>query len=229
MDENPPDYIPECSEQDALIPLPLDVSTIEDIYTVGLSPMERWRVYIDCENWHPSNFHDKLMKRRAYHARCVWEACLLLSFTNSNWLTTTAYESIKNISQFELRQVEIEIMSYQLTCGMIGIACEKHPQLYFCAKKIHECVMFLADKILEQGKKNMEKRKVHAEIKRTEPLKSETRKQLGKYIDEGIFTIHSFLKTGTIIIDSSSTAFVEELSTKLRIAIIAFDKVAQIM
>lgn len=212
-----------------LIESPIDVSFIEDIYTVGLSSIERWRVYIDCENWDPKQFHDKMMKRRAYHARCTWEACLLISFTNSSWLTVKTYETMRNISHFELRVVEIEIMSYQLTCGMIGIVCEKHPQLYFCAEKTFETVMFLTDAILGQGNKKMSHRKAHGEMKRTKPMKSDSRKQLGKYIDEGIFTVHSFIKSASIIINENSSDFVNELSTRMRLMICSFDKVAQVL
>lgn len=229
MDNNPPDFIPVELEQEPLLESPLDVSLIEDIYTVGNSPMERWRIYIDCENWNPQRHHDKMMKNRAYHARCVWEACLLLSFTNSNWLTVQSYQMIKDISHFELRKIEIEIMSYQLTCGMLGICCDKHPQLYFCALKTYETVMYLTDAILNQGKKKLENRRAHGEMKRTQPMKSDSRKQLGKYIDEGIFTVHSLLQRGAIVLNENSTEFVSGLGLRLRLMICSFDKVAKIM
>jgi len=229
MDNNPPEFIPQEIEQQPLIEAPIDLSLIEDIYTVGLSPMARWRAYIDCENWQPKNFHDQLLKSRAYHARCVWEACFLMSFTNKDWLTIGANQTIKDVAHFELRKVEIQIMSYQLTCGMLGICCDKHPQLFFCAEKTFECVMFLAEHILKDGQKKMSNRKAFGEIQRTKPFKSESRKALGKYIDEGIYTVMELLNKGTVVIQENSTKFVEEMGNKLRLMICSFDKVAKIM
>ena len=69
-----------------LIPKPLDLSLIEDIYQVGDSSTIRWRTFINAEKWDPKQFQDKLLQRRAYHARYVWETSLLLHATDLDWL-----------------------------------------------------------------------------------------------------------------------------------------------
>jgi hypothetical protein len=50
--------------QAPLVPLPVHVELLEDIYTVGIQPVERWRSFINIENWNPYVFHDDLLKKR---------------------------------------------------------------------------------------------------------------------------------------------------------------------
>jgi hypothetical protein len=69
----------------ALIQAPINTTPLSDIYCVGEQPMERWRSFMDVQNWQPSSFHDALLKRKAYHARIVLEMTLLESFTDCDW------------------------------------------------------------------------------------------------------------------------------------------------
>lgn len=100
---------------------PVDITNIADVYCVGEQPMERWRVFIDVKNWDPKEHHDFLATRRAYHARIVYEATLLLSFTHSNWLSVPTFEMIRDTAHFEMRSCELESAYFELSCGTIGV------------------------------------------------------------------------------------------------------------
>ena len=217
-----------------LIPTPIvGLEMIEDIYCVGLSPMERWRSYIDATNWDPKQYHDKLLSKRAYHARIVYEMILLESYMNSTWLSTASLHMIRDIAYLELRTIEIEIMSFQLTCGMLGINSEKKNDraLYECSLEMYLLVMWLTDAV--QGKnKTKEQHKTYSEVVQDmKPSYSDSPKQKGKLIDKLIYAIQEFLKRSAVMLDSvkDREIFYIELSSKLKKCIICFDKIAVIL
>ena len=220
--------------QQPLIPLPCPGhDVLEDIYSVGLQPIERWRSYIDVTNWDPKQYHDKLLQKRAYHARIVWEMLTFESYTDSTWLSTASIQMIKDVAYLELRTIEIEIMSYQLTCGMIGINAKKENQklLYECSLHMYLTVLWLCDKV--QGKtKTKQQHKTYSEVVQDlKPFPSNSAKEHGKLIDQLIFAIQEFLKRSTIMLDNEKEkeSFMEELSIKLKKCICSFDKIAIII
>jgi len=181
-----------------LIPALVDTSTFDDIYSVGESSVQRWRTFINCLEWNPRQYHDKMMVKRAYHARISWEASLLVSFTNSSWLSTSAYEMIRDTAHFELRKTEIEILSYQLTCGMMGINLRDKGALYKCAAIVYTTIIWFADRCvtLQKAKKNSnrEDRKIHATFVHMKPYAHHGPKELGKNLDQLIHALFTFLQ-----------------------------------
>ncbi len=220
--------------QSPLIPVPINgLDALEDIYCVGLQPIDRWRSYIDATNWDPKIYHDKLLQKRAYHARIVWEMLTLESFTDSTWLSTASVQMIRDVAYLELRQTEVEMMSYQLTCGMIGISVDKAKSndLYYCALTLYCTILWLCDKA--QGKtKTKKQHEAYSDVVREmKPNRSDSPKENGKAIDKLIFAVQEFLKRSTIMLDNEKEKeeFMNELSLKLKKCIISFDKVAIIL
>jgi hypothetical protein len=176
-----------------LIPNAVDMTAFQDIYVVGKPTSKRWRSFINAEDWSPKQFHDQLMKDRAYHARCVWEASMLISYTDSSWLSTDAFVMIKDVANYSLRQTEFEILSFQLTAGMIGIILEDQHALYRCATVLYLTMMTCADLPMRRAKITKEDRKLYGEFVRMKPLPHDSKKSLGVNIDEMIHAIHCFI------------------------------------
>lgn len=224
----PEQSIPLCLPP-PLIPLPvLGLEMIEDIFYVGNSPPERWRSYINAGDWSPAKINGKLLKKRAYHARVAYEATLLLSFTDSSWLSTESYRMIQQVAMLELRTVEFELMSYQLTCGTIGLILENRDKLFVCATLMFTTQMWLADKIMDAGEKSFNKRKALVELGQARPFSVDSTKELAVQIDEYIYGIQEMMKKGSIMI-TKNTTIIEDLTNKLRLCIRAFDDVAKVV
>ncbi len=118
-----------------LIETPLSTEDIDDIYHAEATEApERWRPYIRVEEWHPEMHHDHLLARRAWYARQVWELIILIGCAEPNYLMIPTLEELKAFSSFKLRKAEYEVMSFQLTCGMLGIGTSRKNQkdLYHC-------------------------------------------------------------------------------------------------
>ena len=218
--------------QPPLIPVPIHgLDVLSDIYCVGLQPIERWRSYIDATDWDPKQYHDKLMGKRAYHARIVWEMFTFKSFTDFTWLSTTSLNLLAETALLEMRSIEIEIISYQLTCGMIGIKCDDHRDLYRCSLEFYTLVLWLTEKVLGK-KKTKSQYQTLGEVKRDmQPILSMSKKELGKSIDKLVYAVQEFMKRAEIMVDKENEReiFMKELSLKLQKAIISFDKVANVM
>ncbi len=221
---------------DPLIPIPLEnINMLEDIYSVGPSSSERWRIYIDCKDWDPKKYNDKLLQKRAYHARHVWEIITLIAMCDDGWLTIDVLRMIRNGAFLELRLVEIELMSFQLTCGNIGITTkkDKHAELYRCACTMFLTCLFMANKILDnKGKKRTkEQRKLYLELQDEKPLQVDSTKTLASTINKGIYTLHQFTQKGTLLLNDEKkmSDLMLTLSTKLKECIISFDDVAVII
>lgn len=218
--------------QEPLIPLPPpNITILDDIYTIGPTPSERWRCFINCEKWHPEHHHGELMKRRAYHARCCYEAIMMLSMMESNWLNIPTVTMMRNVAQFELRVVEMEILSYQLTTNQVGFMIEKHKQeeLYRCSVKLFMTVVWITDKILGK-KKTKEQMIAYSDIMQMKTGPSDSKKSLALSIDKFIFSINEYMKRGNIMVDTvKNTSFMEILSEKLKECICSVDKILKVV
>ena len=97
-----------------LIPIPNNIQLVTDVYCVGTVSTERWRSFIDCENWDPKQFHDKLLASRAYHARICYETSSFISITNPDWVSTPMIELIQETAHFELPGSELPVNASNL-------------------------------------------------------------------------------------------------------------------
>jgi len=212
-----------------LVPLPVDSYFLDDIYSLPPVPTERWRSFINVEDWDPKQFHVDLLKRRAYHARMCWEATLLLSFTDSSWLGSKSYEMIKDVAYYNLRVVEFEMISYQLTCGMVGIGSKQHTDLFNASVGLYTTTVWIVDKILERQKvkKTMDQRKSYSEMIRCRPGPSMTCKELCVLIDQMIHELQEILKKEILFVDCvhDKTSLMIKLSKRFEHIIIAMDKI----
>jgi hypothetical protein len=200
-----------------LFPLPIEFPHV-DCY-VPVSDSERWRTYIDSDAWEPEKHNKDLLSRREYHARSVWEASMLLSFTDIDWVSTDTIIALRDVGHLELRITEIEIVSYQLTCGMVGIGARERQKLYHCATNLFMCNMYMS-KILESKKSTLVK------LENLKPSPSDSKKDLCKQIDLSIFGAHQLLTKGLESMrEKRGHELVAELSEKLKRCIISLDEV----
>lgn len=225
MDQPPPPGSLDRLDDESLIEGPIDMKVVEDVYTVGPSPSQRWRVYIDAENWEPKNYHGRLLQAKAYHSRSLYEICMLLSYTNSSWLSLDVLGLIKSTTHLELRRVEFELVSFQLTCGMIGIKVEKkNHDLYHCGTILFTTLMWISKNITKLTNTKPDKDKFYGMME-LKPFPSESPKQLAKIVDKLIFAIFSFLQHESF--QKASTKFpeatVRELGYKLQSCVLAMD------
>lgn len=181
--------------QQPLVTPPVDLSYIDDIYFPLKSDSDRWRSFIDCDDWDPEQFHNALLKRRAYHARMYWEHALLISFTESNWLSLPTLEMVKNAAALSLRMAEFEIASYQLTCGMIAFRLD-HPKLLDCAIGLFTTMVWMAENLLKKGVKSKDRRQQVSDLRSTRPFSVDSKKELAAKLDGYIFAIKEMLKKG---------------------------------
>lgn len=199
LDWPPPPGSLEKLPDEPLVPTPVDTSGyLDDIYTVGESSSERWRKFINCLKWEPRNYHHDLLKRRAYHARVCWEATFLLSFTDSSWLSVGTYRLMQDMGNFELRKVEIELLTFQLTAGMVGFKIDDVRKIYDCSVIFYTTMIWFVEKCLEAGKtlskkKQKEDRKASAGFVHMKPFLHHGGKELAKNLDMMIHSIHTFL------------------------------------
>jgi len=217
MDEPIPD-LPERP----LLPSPDEYDLLEDIYTVGKQKTERWRSYIDCLDWDPRQFHDTLLRSRAYHARTVWEAAQVLAIANSDWLSKSTYEGIFNVAHLELRCVEFELVSYQLTCRMLGIRGSVN-QLESCCFVLMVACRFFVERVMRCDKAS---KKMLSLLQRLKPGYNDAPSLLAKNIDKLVFTLQALLKERSKFpTNFLQSPIVGPLTLKLRNAIISLDNV----
>lgn len=212
------EFLPE-----PLITTPISTAEIDDIYTLDQSSSDRWRTFIHVDQWHPANHHTVLFKKRAMYARHVWESIILLSCTEPNYLTIPMLESIKSMASFKLRKTEIEIMTFQLTCGMIGLSIADQKDLYHCACLFYLTTIFIANRLLPE-KKSLNQRHMYGELIRSKPMTVDSPKDLAIQIDRQILTLHVFLTKGGV-----NDEDVDEVAKRLKQCICSFDKVAKIL
>lgn len=222
--------LPLIEEPEALIPPPVPVNDFEDVYCVGASSSERWRLFIDCENWHPEKFHDKLMRKRAYHARCAYEAALLVSYTNSNWLSTPAFELIRDLAVYEMRRVEFEIFSFQSTCGMIGLDSSDRSKLFTASVVMYTTMIWIAEHVLfTEDNRTKSMRKAFGELKDRRPYSVDGKNTLCENIDFYALSIRSFMTHDITSINAQKGRFLKDLLLKLQQCILQMDILIQVI
>lgn len=221
----PPMSFEPARQATPLIPIPvLGATILDDIYSVGEQPSTRWRSFIDALNWDPRNYHDTLLAKRAYYARTCWEAVFLLSFTDSNWLSLNQYEMMQQVTHFELRRTEFEIVSYQLTCGMLGIKLFNHKNLLDGCTILFTSMMWIAEKIMVPHSNKVKNN--YEDLKAMRPFKGDDRRVLAKKYDRYIFAINEFLKRGAIIVQNEKIRdqFLDILTKKLKNCVLSLDQ-----
>jgi hypothetical protein len=198
-----------------LFPLPIEFPH-EDCY-VPVSDSTRWRSFINSEQWTPEQHNKDLLSRREYHARMVWETCMMIALTDIDWVCTDSLIALREIGHLELRITEIAIVSYQLTCGMVGIGARERQKLYHCAINLFMCNMFMSKAI---GAEN------HLLLKLEElrPKASDSKKDLCRLIDLAVFGVHQMLSKGLNMINENDNVVIE-LGRRLRDCIKSLDLV----
>lgn len=208
-----------------LIETPISTSDIDDIYIAEDTELEqRWRPYIRVEDWHPEKHHHHILARRAWYARQVWELIILIGCAEPNYLMLPTLEELKAFSTFKLRKAEYELMSFQLTCGMLGVGSKNQKDLYLCCCIMFITNMFILEKFLSKMDQTVDQKKQFSACVRSKPLSTDSCKNLGKQIDRQIFM--TFLLLGNVQIPKK---YHLEVGGKLKECILAFDKVAVII
>jgi len=211
-----------------LIPPPVDTYNLDDIYIVGETSSGRWRTFINCLDWNPKKYNNHLLQRRAFHSRACWEAIYLLSFTDSSWVSIGAFTMIKDTAHLELRKVEIELLSFQLTTGVVGIKMDHQRNVYDASVVFFVTVIWFADLCLKQQelslKSKSEKkdiRKEHAKFMHMKPFPHHGIKELAKNLDQLIHALHMFLSA----IQLTKQLPIAEIGKKLQSCILMIDKI----
>ena len=205
-----------------LIPVPIEFPH-EDCY-IPTSSSTRWRSFINAEDWDPKKHNDDLLKKRDYHARIVWETSLLITMTDINWLCVDAIKVIQNVAHLELRISEIDLVSYQLTCGMIGVGAKERVKLYHCAVKLFMLNIFMMKTIV--GSFGGEKESVDKKMAGKKPEPSDSKRTLCKQIDLEVFEVKELLSRGIIqLMSQGDHSFVAELGDMLKEVVISLDQV----
>lgn len=170
------------------------------------------------------------MKRRAYHARTCWEATLLISFTDSSWLSVGTYRVIQDTANFELRKAEIELLSFQLTAGSIGIKLEDVRKVYDCSVIFYTTMIWFADQCIKNPDRTKEEQKIarkeHAKFVHMKPFLHNGGKALAKNLDMMIHAVYTFLCHFPI---SSQVPSVGDVGRKLKMCIEYVDPIITII
>lgn len=229
------DDLPATGEMDnlaqPLIPAIDDnIDLVDDIYCVGKSPGKRWRMFIDCKDWNPRQFHEKLLVKRAYNARMCWETSHYLGIAESNWLSRETITLIQRTAHFKLRVAEFEILTFQLTCGMMGIKCDDHDMLFKCSVLVFTTMAWFSKSVLDIGNhKDKDRRAAHIDlVSDLRPYSVDSKTRLAGLIDKNIFTIVQFLTTHEGVLPMNSN-LVEEMAKKMKNCILLLDEVIQIV
>lgn len=210
-----------------LIPVPVsDLVMIDDVYIPMESSVERWRSFIDGENWDPRQFNDDLLRARAYHARMYWEYAILHSFTCANWLCIPTIKMVMYSAAISLRTTEFEILSYQLTCGMIGFIPDDREALWKASIRLYTTMLWLGKQLLDKGKKTKERRKQWVKLNARKPLSVDNGKELASKMDESIFTIKEMLVQGPDLLNQD---WLEECVRQLKECIVSLDHLIKVI
>jgi len=213
---------------DPLIPLPGNIDLISDIFSVGPHSSERWRGFIDCKDWNPKRYNEKLLVLRAYNARMCWECASFLSISEADWVSINTIEMVQETAHFELRKIEIEIVSFQLTSGMLGLDISDLSKLFQVCVILYTTTIWLNDKVLENGEKNKERRKAALELQENlRPYSVDSVKRLGVLIDRNLFAIFKFISDSSFIELKNIVGhqFIKSLGKKLKNCILQLDDI----
>jgi len=140
-------------------------------------------------------------------------------------------ELVQETAHFELRKVEFKLMSYQLAGGMMGLKTEEPIKLYHCAIGLFTTMIWIATKVLENGKKTKERRALVVKMNEMRPYSIDGVGELGRRIDELLHTIVSFIKDENFeqMKKALSAAFVKELGQKLKQSVLMLDELLVVL
>lgn len=212
-----------------LVPEPTDMHLIDDVFYCGMLPSNRWRSWINAakEWWDPRDTHDKLLASRNYCARMLYETSIVVSTIPSEWLSVSSIEMIRDVAHCEFRVSELKIITFQLTCGMIGIKSKKRVELYHCAVKIFTSIVSLGTMVFEGFNKN---NKSFEKLMSHRPLPSDKKAVLAKKIDRGLHTLKEFVDNGAPILRQvQQEGYIKQLGENLRDIILALDDILHVV
>lgn len=181
----------------------IDVDDFIDVFAVGKVSALRWRSYLDITDegrHHPSlvppeEVHNRLLERRAYHARNTYEYWLLADMAKG-WQIHHAVLFFAELSVLELRCVEVEIAGFQLTCGMVYIKCGKElrRELYTAALLAYATHLLLFDMVCsDRGVKKGRK-----EVMKMAPSLTSKHTDLADCVDKNLHAVQMLIKHGLV-------------------------------
>ena len=214
------------------------METVADIYCVGdlAKDLERWRPFVDVTgdgafdpSWAPQLHNDRLLQNHQHQGRVVYEHALLLESVRDEkrWVTKPLLTYFKLIAEIEMRCIEVEICSFQLTANTIGIRCDgPFEELYAAATFAFACNLYLFDLAC----KHLNKKHGRGEILAEKPSRTDSRKRLAAQLDEQILAVHLMVKQ---ILPRLQNAMVDGdaagLAHRLKLLMRALDKVVVIL
>jgi hypothetical protein len=216
------------------------MESVADVFCVGPCDLERWRPFVDVHpstgdldpDWTPQGHHERLLAAHRRAGRVLYEHALAYELFGCDggpgarrWITRPIYAHFKVLAEVELRCVEIEIASFQLTAGTLGIATDRarHEDLYAAATFAHACHLFLYD---TAGRLAGRRRTGRGEILAERPSRTDTTRRLADAIDKQLFSVHwlitRFLPHAR---NSLGGAEVASIAARLGLMVRALDKV----
>lgn len=172
------------------------METVQDVYTVGdLSEnMERWRPFVDLRpesEWTPQKHNTVLVDAHRRQGLVVYEHALILSSIEDDphrtWHVKDLYRTFKLISEIELRVIEIELCSFQLTANTVGInMAVPHEDLYHATTVAFMAHLYLWDLACEAAEKKEGRKEVLADA----PSRTDSRRKLASNLDKQIFAVN---------------------------------------
>lgn len=215
------------------------MDTIDDVFCVGeaAAKMDRWRPFVDVSyegkidpDWHPQLHNDRLLQAHARAARTAYEHAVVLESLEGSprkWVTRPVYVYFKLIAEIELRCIEVEIASFQLTSNTIGIDLRADKEkLYAAAVFVHASHLFLWDLAC----KTIDKKTGRGEITANKPSRTDGPKRLAALLDEELMALHAMVMAALPRLKAGlEEAEAAGLATRLGLAVKALNGVMLIL
>lgn len=176
------------------------MDSVQDVFCVGeaAKEMSRWRPFVDVlpdsridPNWCPHLHNEKLLVAHQHQGQIVYEHALILDSLEGSrdrkWLTKPILSYFKLIAEIELRCIEVEICSFQLTTETVGIDCSVSKNaLYAAATFAHSVHLYLFDLACKMsGQKSG-----RGDIMAGAPSRTDGARQLASKLDKEVFAVH---------------------------------------
>jgi hypothetical protein len=217
------------------------MDSVADVFCVGPCGLERWRPFVDVHpatgdfdpRWTPEGHHDRLMAAHRRAARVLYEHALAYELFGGpdadspgarRWITRPIHGYFKLVAEVELRCVEVEIASFQLTTGTLGITTDRarRDDLYAAAAFAHACHLHLYD----TAGRLAGRRTGRGEIAAERPSRTDSPRTLASTIDKQLFSVHwlvtRFLPRARGRLDEAD---VPPIAARLGLMVRALDKV----
>lgn len=181
---------------------------------------------MDASAWSPEAHNDRLTTHRAYHARHAWELTVMLQSTPEDYVCRQSLTVLRVAALLELRQTEIELASFQLTCNAIGFRLDDREALYGAAVWVYAAHLYLFDQVAVLKKKKTGRKDVLAMA----PSRTDSPRQLASNLDKNMHALHVLLKMGADQIKVSVATdpdgvVMRMLTRRLEAAVKSLDKV----